>query len=190
MCGGTGSILGAALGYALAPVTGGASLALAYTAGGAAAGDLLVDRPQKKMQEAMQQQQVVTDTALDTAKKTVDDANNTNTKIVNDFTDANNKLVTDLKTELDSKNKIIADLNSTLKDNSSAMSSLSNTLGGVNLSSPQGVQALMRAPDFAAMLYRNQKREKGEGGSSTMLTGPQGVDVSALNLGKNTLLGG
>lgn len=45
-----------------------------------------------------------------------------------------------------------------------------------------------KAPDAAAMLSANTQAAKG-GASSTMLTGPQGVDMSSLNLGKNTLLG-
>lgn len=45
-----------------------------------------------------------------------------------------------------------------------------------------------RAPDVGAMLAGNQQAAKG-GGSSTMLTGPGGVDPSSLNLGRNTLLG-
>jgi hypothetical protein len=45
-----------------------------------------------------------------------------------------------------------------------------------------------KSPDIGAMLSSNQQAAKG-GQSSTMLTGPQGVDMSQLNLGKNTLLG-
>jgi hypothetical protein len=45
-----------------------------------------------------------------------------------------------------------------------------------------------KSPDVGAMLSSNQQAAKG-GQSSTMLTGPQGVDMSQLNLGKNTLLG-
>lgn len=45
-----------------------------------------------------------------------------------------------------------------------------------------------KRPDVGAMLSGNEQAAKG-GGGGTMLTGPQGVDPSALNLGKNTLLG-
>jgi hypothetical protein len=49
-------------------------------------------------------------------------------------------------------------------------------------------RANAKTPDVGAMLAANQQAAKA-GGSSTMLTGPQGVDTSSLNLGKNTLLG-
>ena len=49
-------------------------------------------------------------------------------------------------------------------------------------------RANSKSPDIGAMLSSNQQAAKG-GQSSTMLTGPQGVDMSQLNLGKNTLLG-
>lgn len=51
MGGSVGKILGAVAGIALAPVTGGASLALAGL-GGAAAGELLVDAPARKAESA------------------------------------------------------------------------------------------------------------------------------------------
>lgn len=45
-----------------------------------------------------------------------------------------------------------------------------------------------KKPDINAMLANNY--QQGQGGSgSTMLTGPSGVDMASLNLGKNTLLG-
>ncbi len=48
-----------------------------------------------------------------------------------------------------------------------------------------------RQPDIAARLYGTKQQQGGPGSSaSTMLTGPQGVDTTSLNLGKNTLLGG
>ena len=50
-------------------------------------------------------------------------------------------------------------------------------------------KANAKTPDIGALLSGNQQAAKG-GASGTMLTGPQGVDPSALNLGKNTLLGG
>ena len=55
-------------------------------------------------------------------------------------------------------------------------------------------QAAMRrsqqqAPDVAGIMAAAQ--ESGAGGpSSTMLTGPAGIDPSQLTLGRNTLLGG
>ncbi len=45
-----------------------------------------------------------------------------------------------------------------------------------------------KKPDTSAVLSAAQQSGKA-GASGTMLTGPQGVDPSALNLGKNTLLG-
>lgn len=56
MGGSVGKILGAAAGLALAPFTGGASLALAGL-GGAAAGEMLIDAPRRveKAQEQAQQ---------------------------------------------------------------------------------------------------------------------------------------
>lgn len=49
-------------------------------------------------------------------------------------------------------------------------------------------RANQRRPDTMAAL--DAARQAGRAGSSgTMLTGPQGVDPSALTLGKNTLLG-
>lgn len=45
-----------------------------------------------------------------------------------------------------------------------------------------------KSPDIAAMLSANRLAAK-SGGSSTLLTGPTGVDPNQLMLGKNTLLG-
>lgn len=50
-------------------------------------------------------------------------------------------------------------------------------------------RARQKAPDVGAIQEAAQAGAKG-GAAGTMLTGPQGVDVSALQLGKNTLLGG
>ncbi|WP_334157912.1 hypothetical protein [Oryzomicrobium sp.] len=49
-------------------------------------------------------------------------------------------------------------------------------------------QANQKKADTQGALAAAQQAGKG-GASGTMLTGPQGVDPSALNLGKNTLLG-
>lgn len=46
-----------------------------------------------------------------------------------------------------------------------------------------------KAPDVAALLSGAEAAAKG-GAGSTMLTGPSGIDPSALKLGKSTLLGG
>jgi hypothetical protein len=46
-----------------------------------------------------------------------------------------------------------------------------------------------KAPDVASLLSGNQQAATG-GAGSTMLTGPSGVDLSQLTLGKSTLLGG
>lgn len=135
MCGGSGSILGAVLGYALAPVTGGASLALA-TAAGAAAGDALIDKPQQQMKTAMASQQTAANQAVEAAQKQATES---------------------------------------VKATQSLADQLYNKQNA-------------KAPDVAAMLSANTQAAKG-GASSTMLTGPQGVDMSSLNLGKNTLLG-
>lgn len=48
--------------------------------------------------------------------------------------------------------------------------------------------ANMKTPDIASILARASQMSKG-GAGGTMLTGPQGIDTSQLNLGKNTLLG-
>ena len=45
-----------------------------------------------------------------------------------------------------------------------------------------------KAPNIAGLLAANQSAASG-GVSSTMLTGPAGVDMSGMVLGKNTLLG-
>ncbi len=50
-------------------------------------------------------------------------------------------------------------------------------------------RANQKRPDTMAILDAAAQSGKG-GASGTMLTGPQGVDPSALQLGKNTLLGG
>lgn len=50
-------------------------------------------------------------------------------------------------------------------------------------------KANQKKPDSMALLAGNQAAGKG-GASGTMLTGPAGVDPSALQLGKTTLLGG
>jgi len=47
--------------------------------------------------------------------------------------------------------------------------------------------ANQQTPDISNILYR--AANGGKGLSSTMLTGPGGVDNSGLNLGKSTLLG-
>lgn len=44
-----------------------------------------------------------------------------------------------------------------------------------------------KAPDIGAIMSAAQQASKGGGG--TMLTGPSGVDASAMQLGKNSLLG-
>jgi hypothetical protein len=49
-------------------------------------------------------------------------------------------------------------------------------------------RANQKKADVAGLLKANQDAAGG-GGSGTMLTGPSGVDVGSLNLGKNTLLG-
>lgn len=46
-----------------------------------------------------------------------------------------------------------------------------------------------KTPNTASILDQAQQAGK-QGASGTMLTGSQGVDPNALNLGKNTLLGG
>ena len=48
--------------------------------------------------------------------------------------------------------------------------------------------ANQQTPDITSILSR--AANTGKGSSSTMLTGPGGVDTSSLNLGKSTLLGG
>lgn len=49
-------------------------------------------------------------------------------------------------------------------------------------------RANQKKADVNALLKANQDAAQA-GGSSTMLTGPGGVDPASLNLGKNTLLG-
>lgn len=151
MCGGSGSILGALAGGALAYATGGASLgftslaagtagaAAAGAAAGAMAGDTLIDKPQQ-MKSAMDQQQTAANQAVAQAQKQAEQAAKANQDIVAAF------------------------------------------------SKQQDAQA--NQPDFAARLYRN-KQQPGASltGPATMLTGPQGIDVASLNLGRNTLLG-
>lgn len=57
----------------------------------------------------------------------------------------------------------------------------------------QAEQSMNRAnakrPDTNAMLSANAQASKA-GAAGTMLTGPMGIDPAALQLGKNTLLGG
>jgi hypothetical protein len=50
-------------------------------------------------------------------------------------------------------------------------------------------KANMKRPDTGAIMDAAMQAGKG-GAGSTMLTGPGGIDPSALQLGKNTLLGG
>lgn len=50
-------------------------------------------------------------------------------------------------------------------------------------------RANQKTPDVGGILSASQQAGKA-GASGTMLTGPQGVDPAALQLGKNTLLGG
>lgn len=49
-------------------------------------------------------------------------------------------------------------------------------------------KANAKTPDIASIMSGASQSARA-GGGGTMLTGPQGVDMSALNLGKNTLLG-
>lgn len=49
-------------------------------------------------------------------------------------------------------------------------------------------RANQKKPDVAGILDAASQSGKA-GASGTMLTGPQGIDPAALNLGKNTLLG-
>lgn len=50
-------------------------------------------------------------------------------------------------------------------------------------------RANRKQPDAAAISQQSQAMA-GQGGGSTMLTGPQGVNPNELALGKSTLLGG
>lgn len=75
MCGGTGSLLGAALGYLLAPATGGASLALAMGAG-AAAGDAMVDKPKQQAQDAAAESRTAAEQAVKSSERQADLAYN------------------------------------------------------------------------------------------------------------------
>lgn len=50
-------------------------------------------------------------------------------------------------------------------------------------------RANRKQPDVAAISQQSQAMA-GQGGGSTMLTGPQGVNPNELALGKSTLLGG
>lgn len=50
-------------------------------------------------------------------------------------------------------------------------------------------RANRKQPDVAAISQQSQAMA-GQGGGSTMLTGPQGVNPNELSLGKSTLLGG
>lgn len=49
-------------------------------------------------------------------------------------------------------------------------------------------RANQKKADVGGLLAQNQQQAQG-GGGSTMLTGPSGVDMASLNLGRNTLLG-
>lgn len=82
MCGGGGKLLGAVLGGVAAYMTGGASL-LAIpavgAAGGALAGDTLIDKPQAAAEEGLKQQAAANQQAVDSANKQAslaDQANN------------------------------------------------------------------------------------------------------------------
>jgi hypothetical protein len=69
MCGSHGgAILGGLLAYALAPVTGGASLAL-YAAAGAAAGNALIDKPQQLQEQSINAQKTAKQQATVQADK-------------------------------------------------------------------------------------------------------------------------
>jgi hypothetical protein len=50
-------------------------------------------------------------------------------------------------------------------------------------------RANQKRPDTTALLASASQAGK-SGASGTMLTGPQGVDPSAMSLGRGTLLGG
>lgn len=83
MCGGNGSLLGAALGAYLAFQTGGASLAagtagaaVAGGAAGAAAGDSLVDKPQQQAQDAANAQKTAAEQAVKSSERQADLAYN------------------------------------------------------------------------------------------------------------------
>jgi FKBP-type peptidyl-prolyl cis-trans isomerase len=49
-------------------------------------------------------------------------------------------------------------------------------------------KANAKTPDVASIMSGASQSARA-GGGGTMLTGPQGIDMAALNLGKNTLLG-
>lgn len=49
-------------------------------------------------------------------------------------------------------------------------------------------KANAKTPDIASIMSGASQSAR-SGGGGTMLTGPQGIDMSALNLGKSTLLG-
>lgn len=49
-------------------------------------------------------------------------------------------------------------------------------------------KANAKKPNYAGMLTGNEAAAKG-GVGGTLLTGPQGIDLNSLTLGKNTLLG-
>ena len=82
MCGG-GSIMGSVItpliALALAPETGGASLAM-LSAAGAIAGDQMVDKPAQAQQKALEQQQVAATQAQATADKQATLAEQANNK--------------------------------------------------------------------------------------------------------------
>ena len=56
-----------------------------------------------------------------------------------------------------------------------------------NMADQANNAANKKKPNLGAMLQANQAA--GSTGGATMLTGPAGIDLSALTLGKNTLLG-
>ena len=58
-----------------------------------------------------------------------------------------------------------------------------------NLADQANNAANKKKPNVGAMLAGNQSAAGAGGAGATMLTGPAGVDLSALTLGKNTLLG-
>lgn len=54
---------------------------------------------------------------------------------------------------------------------------------------PEPPKQTEKAPDAAGVRAKN-KNAMASGMSSTMLTGPGGIDPTSLSIGKNTLLGG
>lgn len=70
-----------------------------------------------------------------------------------------------------------------------ARKSEANALKAEKASDEATNRANMKRPDTRAIMDAAAQAGKA-GPSSTMLTGPQGVDTSALQLGRTTLLGG